>query len=762
MEKIRKNFKVRFSLRESGLPAAILSMAAAFLATFGKILGFSSSMNVAVAVLSGVNVIPAFLGSVLAYFLSGTLNQGIVQICSMLVIAAIRLIVPIGEGKNDPIFLSLVTTGTLMLFGCVMSAAVPSDTYTASLRMISALLCGCVVFIARNIQCRKENCGVFDLTGLNGVFLSLIYIMSISTLTSVPLPVLNLGRIAGTLSMLMAVRKYKNIGGAVVGALTTCGVLLCVPSLARNTLLLATSGLISGIFLQLGNLVMILVFLVASLVSMVAMGVNSDTFSMFADLLAGSMIYIALPMPLVKKLAKRVVGVKNSADVIGQTTSSKLNFASHTLSGIRGQLNMVTAAIDKRAKEQSLSQNVRRCVCYECDLKDVCALNEEEMTKSFKELENIINEFNCISVHDVRTILPSCTNSKLMCDTFNEIHSDMVAEKSNNIKIREMREFLAEQLSSMEDMLNDLSFRVGQVRSVDSALSTAVREYFANLGYPNAKACVYVDEALCQRVEVFLTADFKGDLVRITASLSEIIEYDLDLPVIVKADSLTKLSFAEIPKYYVEVKSFTASSSGEYSGDSFEILELNGNEKYIVLSDGMGTGKRARLDSVFSVSLVTRLLSSGVSMSTAHKMINSMLRVKGWEESFATLDLLKIDLSNGCAEFLKSGAADSYLCRDGGIKSVGSQAFPAGILPDCTPDTINLKLFDGDIILMMSDGVESSAAKELARFAAPSSKLSLDEIAHKIGSLALSVGSGKNQDDITIILAKINKKHWSS
>ena len=82
--------------------------------------------------------------------------------------------------------------------------------------------------------------------------------------------------------MLMAVRKYRNIGGAVVGALTTCGVLLCTPSLARNTLLLATSGLICGAFLQFGSLVIVLVFLAVSLVSLVAMGVNGDTFSMFA------------------------------------------------------------------------------------------------------------------------------------------------------------------------------------------------------------------------------------------------------------------------------------------------------------------------------------------------------------------------------------------------------------------------------------------------------------------------------------------------
>lgn len=122
----------------------------------------------------------------------------------------------------------------------------------------------------------------------------------------------------------------------------------------------------------------------------------------------------------------------------------------------------------------------------------------------------------------------------------------------------------------MEDILSDLSFRAGQVRSVDPQLSARVREHFSNLGYPNVKACVYIDENLCQRVDVFITAQFRGDLVRLTATLSEMIDYDLDMPVIVKVDNITRMSFAEIPKFTVDIKSFSASSSGEYSGTALK------------------------------------------------------------------------------------------------------------------------------------------------------------------------------------------------
>lgn len=750
MEKIRHTAKFHTSGKTNVL-MAVLSAAAAFAASFGKILGFPSSMNVAVAVLSGTNVIPAFLGSALAYFVNGTFSEGIVQLCAILVIGAVRLVMPSADHKDDPVFVSLLTTGAMLLFSCVMSVAMPSDTYTASLRMISSLMCGCVVFIALTVKRQRNRSGVFDLTGINGVFTAILYIMFISTITAAPLHVVNLGRIAGTLFMLMAVRKYRNIGGAVVGALTTCGVLLCTPSLARNTLLLATSGLICGAFLQFGSLVIVLVFLAVSLVSLVAMGVNGDTFSMFADLLIGSVLFIALPVPVIKRVAKKVVGVKNSVDLVGQTTSSKLNMASRTLGGIRGQLTMVTAAIDKRSKEATLSKRVRSVVCTDCDMYSVCSKLCVQLDDSFSKLESIVCTYNNLSLDDVEKHLGGCVRKSLLCKSFNELYTDFVAERADSMRVREMREFLSEQLSSMEDILSDLSFRAGQVRSVDPQLSARVREHFSNLGYPNVKVCVYIDENLCQRVDVFITAQFRGDLVRLTATLSEMIDYDLDMPVIVKVDNITRMSFAEIPKFTVDIKSFSASSSGEYSGDSFEVFDSSVNEKYIVLSDGMGTGKRARLDSLFSVSLVTRLIRSGMSMQTAHRLINSMLRVKGWEESFATLDIMRLELNGGTVQFLKSGAAQSFLFRDGGLKAIGGQAFPAGILAECTPDVSELKLFDGDVLLMTSDGVEDATAREILRC----NGMNAQEIVTALGAKALAQRTGGRRDDITIIAAKI-------
>lgn len=761
MEKIKTLVKSRISAGEHRLLTVLVMSLLGFASSFAKLLNFPSQFNVAVAVLAGENILSVFAGSALAYIVMGSISGGMVQLCAMLVIAGVRWVLPMDKlhlfgRKSEPTLTALVTSAVLILFGSVMSMAAPPDAFTTSMRMINALLCGVTVFSAMTVMQSRALSGGYELGGINGMYIALLYVIVISALTSLRFGVIDLGRAFGCFCMLMAVRRYHQTGGAVVGALTTCGVLMCTPMLAKNTLLLATSGLICGVFCSMGMTVTVLIFLGVSLLSLVAIGVNSDTFVMFANMLLGSLAFISVPLPAVKKLTKRISGIKSPVDIVSQTTSSKLSFASGTIGEIRSQLSQVSATMQRRARQTDLCEMVIKAACADCVFKNRCFEQKQQLLWSLGKLERISLKYNCVSSSDVEQQLSICRRPEHMTEHFNRAFSLMISEKASNMRIGEMRDFLGEQLSSMEDMLKDLSFRVSSVRNIDAALSEQVRAGFDSLGYPNAKACVFVDESYCQRVEVYLSAELSSDLVRLTSMVSSIVGCDLDIPVIDKTGSLTRLSFCESPVYSVEMATFSASRSGEYSGDTYDIFDTSAAEKYIVLSDGMGTGKRARLDSVFSVSLVSRLLRCGMSVTTAHKMVNSMMRVKGWEESFATLDILRLDLYGGSASLMKSGAAASYLCRDGGLKIFSSDAFPAGILADCMPDVADLKLFDGDILMLASDGVDQSVARKLA--ALSRKELATDKLCAKLGAYCMDKNGGELDDDVTIILAKIVKK----
>jgi stage II sporulation protein E len=137
------------------------------------------------------------------------------------------------------------------------------------------------------------------------------------------------------------------------------------------------------------------------------------------------------------------------------------------------------------------------------------------------------------------------------------------------------------------------------------------------------------------------------------------------------------------------------------------------------------------------------------------------MRVKDWEESFATLDFVRLDLFSGRAEFLKSGAAPAYLCRDGAIVKINCESYPTGILSSCDPDVCSCKLFDGDVLVLASDGAPESALKKIPETIAAYASDCADNLAFTLGSLCMAEAAGEKQDDITLAVIKISLKKSS-
>ncbi|MBQ8966526.1 SpoIIE family protein phosphatase [Ruminococcus sp.] len=718
-------------------------------------LGFPSFMCGAAAALAGDQAISVFLGTVLAFLLNRGLEAGIVQICSVLVITAVHYIDPFGERREEPLYRGLAVTGVFMLFSCVVTAAVPGDIYVASMRMINSLMAGCVVYIAKTVLAEGRRSGVYDVTGINGVLLGMFYISAVSVLASVNIFAVNPGRALGTFVLLQAARRYRSFGGAVAGALTACGVLVSDPGLARNTLLLATAGLICGAFVQFGRLAAVLSFLVSALISLVAVGVNGDTYHMFADAVTGSVLFILIPRGKMKRIGRRISGYGSTPEIVGQTTAARLAMAGQTLGEIRQRLDMVTVTMDRSTASRTACGEVKRCVCADCPSHRLCFEKNTTTEGAFEGLQGLLERNGAVTAEQVHSAVLCCDRPELLAEAFTDLGRRILEDRAENIRMRELRAMLTDQLLSMEEILADLSFRSSRVRSIDAGLSAGVREQFAAAGCKGAKVCVYVDEDLCRRADAFVNGEFTGDIVRLTASVSALLDCDMGLPDVTGEAGVTRISFAELPAYTAETAVFVSSAGGGYSGDSYDIFDVGGSEKYVVLSDGMGTGKRARLDSSFTVSLSRKLLTSGLSMTTVHRLVSAMLRVKGWEESFATMDMLRLDLCGGRAALLKAGAVKSWLCRDGSAVGLGGTSFPAGILEDCPPDKRDIKLFEGDMILMTSDGADDETAELLAKTAAESSGAQLEELVNTLGSMALGRRQGSRGDDLTVLAVRV-------
>lgn len=196
------------------------------------------------------------------------------------------------------------------------------------------------------------------------------------------------------------------------------------------------------------------------------------------------------------------------------------------------------------------------------------------------------------------------------------------------------------------------------------------------------------------------------------------------------------------------------------SGDSYSFMYLKNGHSLLALSDGMGSGKKAREESEAVVSLLEDFIESGFNKELAVKMINSALVLK-LEESFSTLDICSLNLHTGVADFIKIGAAATFIIRNNEVYLVKSSSLPMGMLNTVDLEVSIKKLKDNDIILMLTDGVldvfadDEMKEKNMMRFLKGIKYINPQDIADNVLEEAKRLSRGELKDDMTVLAARI-------
>lgn len=162
--------------------------------------------------------------------------------------------------------------------------------------------------------------------------------------------------------------------------------------------------------------------------------------------------------------------------------------------------------------------------------------------------------------------------------------------------------------------------------------------------------------------------------------------------------------------YYPKVTVRTETKSGYgVSGDTVIYFERN-NRFFVILCDGMGSGGDAMHQSRLTARLFEKFLKAGFDKGTSLRMINSALMLKADQESFSTVDILEIDTKTGECEFLKVGSAQSFIKKKREIGIISSKSLPVGILENIEVKPLKCRVEDGDIILMVTDGISEAGS----------------------------------------------------
>ncbi len=195
-------------------------------------------------------------------------------------------------------------------------------------------------------------------------------------------------------------------------------------------------------------------------------------------------------------------------------------------------------------------------------------------------------------------------------------------------------------------------------------------------------------------------------------------------------------------------------ASPPVNGDAAAQITTEDGRAIAMITDGMGTGGEAAVTARLSVRFLSEMLSAKVSLTAALRMLNNYLRARRLECS-AGIDLFEVDLYTAEACFVKSGAAPSFVVRDGRLFRLLSKTVPVGILRALDAEMIRCALLPGDMVVMLSDGVLSGSHEApwlLDLLVSPGMQhRPAGEIARRIVSAAAT----ESRDDITAAVIRV-------
>lgn len=164
--------------------------------------------------------------------------------------------------------------------------------------------------------------------------------------------------------------------------------------------------------------------------------------------------------------------------------------------------------------------------------------------------------------------------------------------------------------------------------------------------------------------------------------------------------------FVQVPRYQMLTgTAFAAAQEKNLSGDNYSIAQVSGGKLVVTLADGMGSGAMARRESQVVIELLEQSMDAGFDVKQALGLINIAI-ASGFEEHHpVTIDTCIIDRYLGVANFVKMGAASTFIKRDGWVEIIRSTTLPIGVFEEMDYDNTTKKLYNNDTVIMMSDGM---------------------------------------------------------
>ncbi len=380
-------------------------------------------------------------------------------------------------------------------------------------------------------------------------------------------------------------------------------------------------------------------------------------------------------------------------------TEAKLSAAFSSLSRVFFTVGQEDAKLKKTEISAAVCQNIggvcNRCLGCTCDKADLS-----------NKLTDILWEKHLVAYAD----LPS--NIKTGCKMPNEIimaANSVITNKKGQLNRNMTR--LADEYLGFSRLICSANQNERRETQNDSQKSRRVRELLHDKKIRFKSVTVVGNRNIRLTVRGVEPSEIPLSAKEITYMLSTLLTTRLSEPEFIIGEHGTEMRLHSLPEVRVECAKVSVGKAGEaVCGDTVSFFESDDGYFYSLISDGMGSGRKAELASRLASLYLEKLLTLGADAGETLNLLNKMLISKD-EEVFTTVDLLEIDKMTGSARMIKAGAAPTFVYRNGECFRLDACTAPVGIINEVRAAETKMKLKRGDYIVMTSDGITPTDPK---------------------------------------------------
>ncbi|MCL2638590.1 MAG: SpoIIE family protein phosphatase [Oscillospiraceae bacterium] len=744
-----------------------------FITFLGLLLGLTSLFGysspfpiILIGALSGTGSMYALAGTLLGFLIGGGF-AGFAENLNLIIVSAALAAFRLFAGKKQARWVE-ASTAIMAGAGIFITTLIVTGGADLALRAPAfALIAGfgtLAVMRTRRILLSGKILSALRPSGFAS--LGFTYALLIAVLSNFGISMLNLGVFAASLCAISFSYKVRYSGGAVCAVAGAFGIITANPAYTNAALAICIAATCAALFTRLGKYTHMAGYILTTGVFVAFTGIDNYSFAEINSIIAGGIMFLFVPADVITRRFKREVVPRGGAEV-SEIFAQRLKLTGEAMGDVKKAIEKTAEILDRAgSKEISWVYNTA-CgeVCRRCRHNMTCWGDEySETVRVMSDVASLLKKGKIIKgEHLYGPLAYRCGKREQLAAALNTQYREYTAINTANRKIAQMRTILLSQISATQTMMLTMSGEFGSSSDFDRALAFAVENILFEHGISEPKAAVSTSGGGLASADNRMTLEAYGkgrlncSAEKLCDRISVVLRREFDLPEIIHSNGEFLLTMFERAAFSIEYGVYQVSRGKEKNcGDYFDSFIDKRGFAYIILSDGMGSGGRARIDSAFACGMLIKLLRAGVDINAAIEIINNSLLVKSADESFATLDVCRIDLYSGNVELFKAGSAPTYISCNNRVVKAHGKGLPVGINHRPVYERQTFTIGNSDIIIMASDGAELSERwleHELGK--SERSHDDMNSFAETIATAAKYSSDKEREDDISVIAVKL-------